>query len=92
MYEESSRNRFRTALEEIVSECDQSNGGRGAELPFVVRLRDIAVAALRNDIASHLRKSSTDADKTCRQIATGNFEDCTCPKPEGLNPPGPKNF
>jgi len=35
-----------TALKEIISEADQSNGGKGAQLPIVLHIRSIAEAAI----------------------------------------------
>lgn len=34
------------ALRDIVAEADQSNGGKGARLPIVLHIREIAIAAL----------------------------------------------
>lgn len=36
-----------TALQEIVDEIDQCNGGKGARLPFSIHIREIAVEAIR---------------------------------------------
>lgn len=35
------------ALQEIVDAADQSNGGKGAELPWSLHVREIAATALR---------------------------------------------
>lgn len=35
------------ALHEIIDEADQSNGGKGARLPIVLQIREIAESALR---------------------------------------------
>jgi hypothetical protein len=37
---------LRAALLEIMAEADQSNGGKGARLPIVLHIREIARAAL----------------------------------------------
>jgi hypothetical protein len=44
---EAEGERLRKALLEIISEADQSNGGKGPELPIVLHLRTLAVAATR---------------------------------------------
>ncbi len=35
------------ALQEIVDRADQSNGGKGAQLPIVLHIREVAIAAIR---------------------------------------------
>ncbi len=34
-------------LQDIVAEADQSNGGKGAQLPIVLHIREIALSAIR---------------------------------------------
>jgi hypothetical protein len=43
----AERRAMLAALEEIVDEADQSNGGKGAQLPIVLHIREIAIAAIR---------------------------------------------
>jgi len=35
------------ALQEIIDRADQSNGGNGAQLPIVLHMREIAIAAIK---------------------------------------------
>lgn len=38
---------MREALNSIIEEADQANGGKGARLPIVIYMRELAVEALK---------------------------------------------